>query len=144
MNIEAAFVGLVVASLFAELTGVYPGGIIVPAYLALFVAQPMRLVGTLIVALLAWMSYRLIERAFVLFGRRRFLLLILLGGAWAIIGYRVIPQLWPASIELRAIGWVIPGLIANAYQRQGFWMTSGAMVIASGLTFFALRLIELL
>jgi len=144
VNIEAAFVGLVVASLFAELTGVYPGGIIVPAYLALFVAQPMRLVGTLIVALLAWMSYRLIERAFVLFGRRRFLLLILLGGAWAIIGYRVIPQLWPASIELRAIGWVIPGLIANAYQRQGFWMTSGAMVIASGLTFFALRLIELL
>lgn len=37
MTIEVACIGLVVATLFTELTGLYPGGIIVPAYLALFV-----------------------------------------------------------------------------------------------------------
>ncbi len=141
MTLEVAFVGLVVAALFTELTGLYPGGIIVPAYLALFVDQPLRLAGTVIAALLAWATYRLIERAFILFGHRRFLLLVLLGGAWAWVGSRVVPLAWPESLALRAVGWMIPGLIANTFERQGFWVTAAAMTIAAGLTYFAVRLI---
>lgn len=144
MSIEIAFVGLVVATLFTELTGLYPGGVIVPAYVALFIDQPLRLVGTLAVALLAWATYRLLERVFVLFGRRRFLLLVLLGATWALIGYRLFPMAWPASIELRAIGWVIPGLIANTFERQGLWITIVAMTIASALTHLIVRLTALL
>lgn len=138
---EVAFIGLVVATLFTELTGLYPGGVIVPAYLALFANQPLRLVGTLIVAVLAWATYRLVERAFVLFGRRRFLMLVLLGGAWALVGYRLVPLVWPDSLELRAIGWVIPGLIANSFERQGFWKTTAAMTIAAAITYFGVQLI---
>jgi poly-gamma-glutamate biosynthesis protein PgsC/CapC len=141
MIIEAAFVGLTVATLFVELTGIYPGGIIVPAYVALFVDQPLRIVGTLVVALLAWGAYRLLARIFILFGRRRFLLLVLLGGVWTLVGYRLVPMLWPASLELRAIGWVIPGLIANTFERQGFFITVLALGIASTITFFILRLL---
>lgn len=140
MTIESAFIGLVIATLFTELTGLYPGGIIVPGYLALFVNQPLRLAGTLVVALLAWVVYRAISRFFVLFGRRRFLVLILLGGAWALLGYRIVPLAWPASLELRAIGWLIPGLIANTFERQGFLPTVAAMGIASAATYFVLRL----
>jgi poly-gamma-glutamate biosynthesis protein PgsC/CapC len=136
MTLEAAFIGLVVAALFTELTGIYPGGIIVPAYIALFADQPLRMAGTLAVALLAWLTYRLIARHFIVFGRRRFLLLILLGGAWAVIGYRLVPLAWPASLELRAIGWVIPGLIANSFERQGALKTFLAMGVASGITYF--------
>jgi poly-gamma-glutamate biosynthesis protein PgsC/CapC len=143
VSIEVAFIGLVVATLFTELTGLYPGGVIVPAYIALFANQPLRFVGTLAVALLAWATYRLIGRAFILFGRRRFVLLILLGGAWALIGYRLVPLAWPESLELRAIGWVIPGLIANTFERQGFWVTTAAMVVASAITYFIVRLISL-
>ena len=141
MILEAAFVGMTIATLFVELTGIYPGGIIVPAYLALFVDQPLRILGTLMVALLAWGSYRLLARAFILFGRRRFLLLVLLGGIWTLVGYRVAPMLWPASLELRAIGWVIPGLIANTFERQGLWLTIPALAIASAITYFVLRLL---
>lgn len=143
MSIEFAFIGLVVAALFTEITGVYPGGVIVPAYVALFADQPLRIVGTLVVAVLAWSTYRLLGRAFVLFGRRRFLVLVLLGGAWALLGYRLIPLAWPESLELRAIGWVIPGLIANTFERQGVWITAAAMTIASALTYFVVRLITL-
>lgn len=138
MTLEAAFIGLVVAALFTEITGVYPGGIIVPAYIALFAAQPMRMAGTLAVALLAWAAYRLIAYYVVVFGRRRFLLLILLGGAWAVIGYRFLPHIWPASAELRAIGWVIPGLIANSFERQGPLKTALAMGIATAVTYVIL------
>ena len=141
MTIEAAFVGLIIATLFTELTGLYPGGIIVPGYLALFVDQPLRLAGTLIVALLAWGVYRAVARIFVVFGRRRFLLLVVLGGFWTLIGYRIVPMAWPASLELRAIGWVVPGLIANAFERQGFVPTVAAMGVASAATYFALHLL---
>ncbi len=136
MTLEAAFIGLVVAALFTEIVGVYPGGIIVPAYIALFADQPMRMAGTLAVAVLAWFSYRAIARYFIVFGRRRFLLLVLLGGAWAVIGYRLVPLAWPASLELRAIGWVIPGLIANSFERQGAPKTILAMGIATAITYF--------
>jgi gamma-polyglutamate biosynthesis protein CapC len=139
--VEAAFVGLLVSAVFTELTGVYPGGIIVPAYLALFVNQPLRLAGTLIVAVLTWGTFRMIARGFVVFGRRRFLLCVLLGGAWALLGYRLLPLAWPASLELRAIGWVIPGLIANAFERQGFVLTILAMGTASAITYVLLRLL---
>ena len=141
MIMESAFVGLLVATLFTELTGVVPGGIIVPAYLALFINQPLRLLGTVIVAMLAWATFRVFARYFLVFGRRRFLLLLLLGGAWALVGYRWIPTMWPASLELRAIGWVIPGLIANGYERQGFVLTTLAMGTASLITYVILRLV---
>jgi gamma-polyglutamate biosynthesis protein CapC len=141
MIIEAAFVGLTIATLFVELTGLYPGGIIVPAYVALFVDQPLRIVGTLVIALLAWGCYRLLARVFILFGRRRFLLLVLLGGIWTLMGYRFAPLLWPASLELRAIGWVIPGLVANTFERQGFLGTILALGIVTTITYFVLRLL---
>ncbi len=136
MTLEAAFIGLVVAALFTEIVGVYPGGIIVPAYIALFADQPLRMTGTLVVAVLAWLSYRAVARYFIVFGRRRFLLLVLLGGVWAVIGYRLVPLAWPASLELRAIGWVIPGLIANSFERQGAPKTILAMGIATAITYF--------
>jgi poly-gamma-glutamate biosynthesis protein PgsC/CapC len=138
VTLETAFVGLVVAALFTEITGVYPGGIIVPAYIALFADQPLRMAGTLAVALLAWLGYRLIARHFIVFGRRRFLLLVLLGGVWAVAGFRLLPQVWPASAELRAIGWVIPGLIANSFERQGTVRTFLAMGIATAITYIVL------
>ena len=141
MILEAAFIGLTVSTLFVELTGLYPGGIIVPSYVALFVDQPLRIVGTLMAALLAWACYRLLARTFILFGRRRFLLLVLLGGIWALIGYRYLPIVWPQTAELRAIGWVIPGLIANTFERQGLVLTIPALGIASAITFFVLRLL---
>jgi poly-gamma-glutamate biosynthesis protein PgsC/CapC len=141
VTVEAAFVGLLVATLWTELTGIYPGGIIVPAYLALFINQPLRLAGTLVVALLAWATFRVVARFFLVFGRRRFLLLVLLGGAWALLGYRIVPLAWPASLELRAIGWVIPGLIANGFERQGLPLTLTAMGTASLITYMILRLV---
>lgn len=144
MTVETAFLGLLVATLFVEVTGFYPGGIIVPAYVALFLDQPLRVVGTVAVAALAWATYRALSHWFILYGRRRFVLMILLGGAWALIAWRLVPTLWPTSVELRTIGWVVPGLIANTIERQGVWLTLAAMGIASVVTYFLVRLVLLL
>jgi phosphate starvation-inducible membrane PsiE len=40
----------------------------------------------------------------------------------------LLPSLFPISLEYAAIGWVIPGLIANHCERQGVVVTSSALI----------------
>ena len=144
MGLEVPFLGLLISLGFTALTGLYPGGIIVPAYLVLFIQQPERIAGTLIAALLAMAVYRLSARWLILFGRRRFVFLILAGGVLAFVGHRLLPILFPASLEFRVIGWVIPGLIANHFERQGVVVTTAALVTVTVLTALVGRLLNLL
>jgi gamma-polyglutamate biosynthesis protein CapC len=134
MEFAAAFLGLVLSLAFIGLTGIYPGGIIVPSYLALFLHDPARIAGTLIAALLTVGVYRLLALWLILFGRRRFVLLILIGGLWAAAWLQLFPALFPASLEYRIIGWVIPGLIANHVERQGAVVTLAALVVVTVVT----------
>lgn len=136
MVYELSFIGLLVSLLFISVTKYYPGGIIVPSYLVLFTDQPLRLLGTLIAALLALLLYRLASRYLILFGKRRFVFMILFGGLSAFILSSLLPILFPAVIELRVIGWVIPGLIANNFDRQGILITGSSMAIIITVVFF--------
>lgn len=131
MGFELPFIGVLISLAFIALTGVYPGGIIVPSYLVLFLNQPQRLVGTLGAALLTWIVYWIVSRWLILFGRRRFAFLILVGGFWALFWQSVLPSIFPASVEFAVIGWVIPGLIANHFERQGIIVTSAALVLVT-------------
>jgi poly-gamma-glutamate biosynthesis protein PgsC/CapC len=131
MGFELPFLGLLFSLAFIALTGVYPGGIIVPSYLVLFLGQPQRLVGTLGAALLTWAVYLLASRWLILFGRRRFVFLILVGGLWAFFWQAAVPSLFPASLEFAVIGWVIPGLIASHFERQGVVLTTAALILVT-------------
>lgn len=131
MGIELPFLGVLLSLAFAWATGVYPGGIIVPSYLVLFLREPERIAGTLLAALLTLAAYRLASRWLILFGRRRFAFVVLVGALWAAAGSGVIPILFPASVEYRVIGWVIPGLISHHMERQGAVVTMAALVTAT-------------
>ena len=133
---ELSFIGLLVSILFLGLTGIYPGGIIIPSYLVLFMDQPKRLAGTLIVSFLTWMCYKLASRYLILFGRRRFVFMILTGGIWTYLWLAVFPFLFPGSLEFRVIGWVIPGIIANHLERQGVLITFSALVTVTVIIYF--------
>lgn len=136
MGFEIPFIGLLISLAFTALTGLYPGGIIVPSYLVLFIQEPARIVGTFVAALLALAVYRFSSGWLILFGRRRFVFLILVGGMLAFLGHRVLPILFPVSLEFRVIGWVIPGLIAGHLERQGIVVTTAALVTVTVLTGF--------
>jgi len=131
MGFELPFIGLLLSLGVIALTGVYPGGIIVPSYLVLFLPEPQRIVGTLAAAVLTLGVYLLASRWLILFGRRRFVFLLLVGGAWAMAWRHLFPFLFPASLEFTVIGWVIPGLIANHFERQGVLVTLGSMLTAT-------------
>lgn len=143
MGYEIAFVGLLLSLLFTGITGLYPGGIIVPSYLVLFVSEPARIAGTLIAALLTLLVYELASRYLILFGKRRFVFLILIGGVWALLWLRVFPSLFPLSLEFRVLGWVIPGLIANHCDRQGVTVTLASLVTVTVTLHFVGRLVGL-
>jgi len=131
MGFELPFIGLLISLAVIGLTGVYPGGIIVPSYLVLFLSEPERIVGTLVAALLTLLVYLLASRWLILFGRRRFVFLILVGGLWAVLWRWLFPALFPLSVEFTVIGWVIPGLIANHFERQGVLVTLGSLLTAT-------------
>ena len=144
MAIETLLIGLVVAVLYVEITGIHPGGIIVPGYMALYLDQPLRVLATLCVALLSLLSYRILSRYLILFGRRRFAVFILLGGILAEGWLLFLPRLFASPIELRVIGLVIPGLLANNLQKQRPLPTLASLGTASIVTYFLAKLATLL
>ena len=63
MEYEVSFLGLLVSLLFTGITGIYPGGVIVPSYLALYMNSPGRILGTLLVSLLTVFCFKLAHHA---------------------------------------------------------------------------------
>ncbi|MFC1725060.1 poly-gamma-glutamate biosynthesis protein PgsC [candidate division KSB1 bacterium] len=141
MGYEISFISLLITLLFTGITGIYPGGIIVPGYLVLFADQPLRIAATLAAALLTMFTYKLASQHLILFGRRRFVFMILAGGVWTYIWLQVFPVFDMLSPEFRVIGWVIPGLIANNFERQGVIITTASLLSVTAASWVLGRLI---
>jgi len=137
MAVELTFIGLVFALVFTGITGIYPGGIIVPGYLVLFIDQPGRLAATLVIAVLTAGCYHFASRYVILFGRRRLVFMLLTGGVLVFASRQLLPLFPVTGIEFRVIGWIIPGLIANHIERQGTAATGLAMITVTVLTYMA-------
>jgi poly-gamma-glutamate biosynthesis protein PgsC/CapC len=144
MIVEMLLIGLVLALLWAEITDLSPGGIIVPGYFALYLDRPLRAAATLAVALLTLAIYRFLARHLILFGRRRFVLLVLIGAVLSQVWLLVLPQLFAAPVELRVIGWIVPGVLASSLARQRILPTLASLAAVATLTFAVVRLVSLL
>jgi len=142
MRYELTFLGLLISLIFIGITGYYPGGIIVPSYLVLFVDQPQHIVGTLLAAFLTLLCFKFASRYLILFGRRRFVFMILVGGVWTLLWSYVLPSIFPISMEFRVIGWVIPGLIANHFERQGVAVTTASLITVTVVVYFIGQIIN--
>ena len=144
MIVETLLIGLVLALLWSELTDLSPGGIIVPGYFALYLDRPLRAAATLAVALLTLALYKFLARRLILFGRRRFVLTVLVGAVLSQAWLLVLPRLFAAPVELRVIGWVIPGILASSLARQKVLPTLASLAAVATLTFAVVRLVSLL
>ncbi|OGD29160.1 MAG: poly-gamma-glutamate biosynthesis protein PgsC [Candidatus Aminicenantes bacterium RBG_19FT_COMBO_65_30] len=144
MIVETLLIGLVLALLWAEVTDISPGGIIVPGYFAIYLDRPLRAAATLAVALLTLAVYRLLVRHLILFGRRRFVLMVLVGAVLSQAWLLVLPKLFDAPVELRVIGWIVPGILASSLVRQKALPTLASLTAVSTLTFAVVGLVALL
>ncbi len=119
--------------LSSELLGIATGGLISAGYLSLYLNTPLRLVSTVALSLVVYLVVIALDQVVFLFGRRRFALCILLSaiGSWAM--QRLLVAANPVGIDLRIIGYIIPGLIANDMLKQGILKTVAAIVVISAL-----------
>ena len=130
--IEAAVgLGVILSLIFSELLGASAGGIVVPGYIAMYLDQPSFIIGTVMVSLLTWGVIKVIGSFTLLFGKRRMVLSILIGFilGWSTRTLLMNPTL--VDLKLQSIGYIIPGLIANWFERQGFIKTMTTMIIAA-------------
>lgn len=121
--------GIALNLLFTEVFGLASGGLVVPGYLALHLSQPGRVVATLAVGGLTFAAVRYgFARLVILYGRRRFGVTILTG--FVLHGlYTAALASSPAPADLRVVGYIVPGLIANTALTQGFWATAGTTLV---------------
>lgn len=141
MTYETLFIGLLIAVLYVEITGFYPGGIIVPAYVALYLDQPLRVLATIVIAFLSLYIYKALSRFIILFGKRRFVMLVFIGAFLAQLWFLLFPRLFMTSLELRAVGWIIPGLLANNLEKQKIIPTLASLITVSIITYFLVRVL---
>lgn len=129
-------VGLAVSLLFSELFGLAAGGLVVPGYVALFIDKPLVIIATLLVAVFTWLIVKLLGSMMILFGKRRTVLVILVAYLLRLVfDYSLAePFSTLAAGEdsgLILIGYIIPGLIALWFDRQGVVQTLSTLAAAS-------------
>lgn len=127
-------VGILLSLAFHEVVGISPGGIVAPAYLAVFLDQPTRVAGTLAVSLITHAVMRLLALGLLLYGRRKASLTLAVGLAlrWAWEAIITGPAGDATGAGLVAIGFIVPGLIAVEMERQGVARTwTGLLIVAA-------------
>jgi poly-gamma-glutamate biosynthesis protein PgsC/CapC len=127
------FVGIVVSLLVSETTGYSPGGIVAAGYLSLFFGQPSWLAATALCALATYGIVRVLETQLLLFGRRLFAVYVLVGLIVSQLAMMLSRGGAFFDWGIIVIGYLIPGLIARDFGRQGvvstFLVTALAVVL---------------
>jgi len=131
MIYQAIGIGIALGFLFYELVGISPGGIVVPGYIALFINQPFRIIITIGIAILTYYTVLFLSNYLILYGKRRFLSMVLISFVMKWLVESFVFQLPVTNIELQSIGYIIPGLLANEMQRQGILPTLLATAIVA-------------
>ncbi|MDX9820915.1 MAG: poly-gamma-glutamate biosynthesis protein PgsC [Syntrophales bacterium] len=132
MNLaESIAIGLVLGFFFYEWVGLSAGGFVVPGYIALQLGSPLLLVGTLMTSLLTYASVKAASRYIILYGRRRFILMVLAGFAWQWLFKAAVIQQFVLTTDTDILGFIIPGLIANEMDRQRILPTLLTLLIIS-------------
>lgn len=127
-------IGIALTVALLELTGLVAGGIIVPAYVSTILGSPVSLAVLLAMALCVLLAIRGLEQLIPLYGTRRYGISVLLGGVLN-AAVQSAPALLGGSIavEWSAFGYLVPGLIAYHFDRQGIVRTTLMIAVAAPL-----------
>ena len=132
---EILVLGVLISIVFYELTDLSPGGIIVPGLMVLYISNPWRMFYTLAVAIGAYYIVKLLSLRFIIFGKRRFALLIVFSFLLHVIITAIAGGIVHdfSSQVISIIGYTVPGIIASNMQKQGVVKTSLSLAIVVGI-----------
>jgi poly-gamma-glutamate biosynthesis protein PgsC/CapC len=127
--------GIVFSIFFSELTGISPGGIIVPAYFAVYLDNPKKILITIFVSIIIYFIVKLISNFTILYGKRKFALCMLLGFVLRYIlkslNIFFINEYDIYFFNDTIIGSIIPGILANDIDKNGFIYPLSTLIILS-------------
>jgi len=123
--------GLTASLLYGELFGLAAGGMVVPGYVALYMDKPIDLGLTLLAALVTFGFLKGVSQVAIVYGRRRTALTILVGYLVGLVFRMWLDSPVAPFAEGAIIGFIIPGLIAIWYQRQGVLETTLSLLTAA-------------
>lgn len=136
--------GFVVSLAFIEAFCLFGGGVIVPGYIALSLNQPVSMISTLVVSLLAFYAVKATGKVTLLYGRRKYIVLLFFAFIFGTLLNQGLQQ-WGIVLQnlewlpkeqqeaYSVVGLVIPGLIAYWFERQGIVMTICTLICAASL-----------
>ncbi|GAU71428.1 putative capsule biosynthesis protein CapC [Streptomyces sp. NBRC 110611] len=122
-------IGLLISLICYLVTNLSPGGMITPGWLALTLVEDLQRAAMAVgVTVLAYLGTLLMQRCMILYGKRLFVAVILLG---IILQATVIIMLsleFPQIYGNQSLGFIVPGLIAYQMVRQ----PKGPTLVATG------------
>jgi gamma-polyglutamate biosynthesis protein CapC len=128
--------GLVLSLACYVASNISPGGMITPGWIALTLVQDVRLAPlVLAVVLLTYASARGVERIAILYGKRLFASVVLLGAFYSTTALLLCSDQLPALTETGALGLVAPGLIAYQLIRHPLVPTLVATAATTSVTY---------
>ncbi len=154
-------IGLILTLVITEAFGLAAGGLVVPGYMALSLLQPWSFALTILIAFGTFVLVRTLAIYIIVFGRRRTALMIVTGyllGALVdlLVGGGIVIEAasvasdsaqagatggQPWFFEISVIGYIIPGLIAIWFDRQGILATLSGLMLTSVLVRLCLVMI---
>ncbi len=134
MLLEAVILGMCLSLILTETIGLAIAGIVIPGYLALILHNPVQVISITVIGIITFLIVKLLSLYIIIYGRRLLIISILIG--CLIVYFTKIlsaTTLETMTINIDAVGFVIPGLIAYWIVRQGVIPTLSAMIIVSSL-----------
>lgn len=135
-------IGLVFSLVCYLLTNLSPGGMITPGWLALTLVEDHRRVLLVVVTTgLTYGAVRVLQRFVILYGKRLFAAVVLVGVLFQSTLFLLIQSDYPLLFAHQTLGFVVPGLIAYQLVKQpplatlvatGVVTAAGFGVLASG------------
>jgi len=140
---ESIGLSVILGFLASEFLGISAGGLVTPGYLSFFLEQPLRLLSTMVLSTAIYGVVRLMHRFLIIYGKRRFMATMLLSlvGTWLFESTLFATQ--ALHQDIRTIGYIIPGLLANDMLKQGVLKTIVQSLLCAVLVRLILMLVAL-
>ncbi|MGY0019386.1 poly-gamma-glutamate biosynthesis protein PgsC/CapC [Streptomyces sp. cg35] len=130
---EIAAVGIAIGLLFSLIcyltTNLSPGGMITPGWLALTLVEDLQRAAMVVgVTVLTYVGTLLMQKFVILYGKRLFAAVVLLGVTLQATVMIVLSLEFPLMYANQTLGFIVPGLIAYQLVRQ----PKGPTLLATG------------
>ncbi|MCY7008833.1 poly-gamma-glutamate biosynthesis protein PgsC [Fusobacterium simiae] len=141
---EIMVLGVILSIAFYEITEISPGGLIVPAYFALYLDNPTKIILTIFISLLTFILLKILSNYAIIYGRRRFTVCIILSflikTLLKYLNIYILNENEIYFLNIAIVGIIIPGILAQEMDKNGAIRTLSSLFI---LSIFMKSLIEI-